>query len=103
MRDRDQVFMCRKVRKAQRRQPALLCPEHLAAAAQPQILLRDAEPIVSLAQDRDALARHGAEWTLVEQQTGRGLAATADPAAQLVKLGEAKALGVLDHHDGCLR
>ena len=40
---------------------------------------------------------------LVEQQAGRAAGAAADPAAQLVELGEAEALGMLDHHDGGLR
>ena len=36
---------------------------------------------------------------LVEQEAGRPSAPAADPAAQLVQLGEAEALGMLDHHD----
>ena len=36
---------------------------------------------------------------LVEQQAGRTRRAAPDPAAQLVQLREAEALGVLDHHD----
>jgi hypothetical protein len=44
-----------------------------------------------------------AERTLVEQQAGRGFRATADAAAQLVQLGEAEALGMLDHHDRRIR
>ena len=74
-------------------------PEHLAGAAQPQILLGDAEPVLGLAQDREPPPRHLAERRLVQQQAGRGLVAAADAAAQLVQLGEAEALGVLDDHD----
>ena len=54
------------VGKAQGRQAALPGAEHLAAAAQAQILLGDAEPVLGLAQDRDALARDRAERRLVE-------------------------------------
>src|SRR3546814_18287919 len=37
---------------------------------------------------------------LIEQQARRCLASAPDPAAELVKLGEAETLGVLDRHDG---
>ena len=39
---------------------------------------------------------------LVEEQAGRTARATADAPAQLMKLGEAEAFGMLDHHDGGL-
>ena len=48
-------------------------------------------------------ARDLAQRRLVEQQAGRGLVAAADAAAQLVQLGEAEALGMLDHHDRRVR
>ena len=47
--------------------------------------------------------RRLAERRRVEQQAGRRLVAAADAAAQLVQLGEAEALGMLDDHDGRLR
>ena len=39
----------------------------------------------------------------VEQHAGRRLVAAPDPAAQLVQLGEAEALGMFDHHDRRVR
>ena len=73
--------------------------EHLALAAQPQVLLGDAEAVLGLAQDLEPRPRRFAERALVEQQAGRAAGAAPDPAAQLVQLREAEALGVLDHHD----
>ena len=101
MRDRDQPLVPGEIGEPQLRQSALLRAEHLAAAAQPQILLGDAEPVLGLAQDRQPPPRDVAERRLVQQQTGRGLVAAPDAAAQLVQLREAEALGVLDdHHRG---
>ena len=45
----------------------------------------------------------GAERALVEQEAGRALGAAADAAAQLMKLRQAEALGMLDHHHACFR
>ena len=73
--------------------------EHLAAAAQPQVLLGDAEAVLGLAHDAEAVAGDGAERRLVEEEADRRPVAPADAAAELVELGEAEALGVLDHHD----
>ena len=99
MRDRDQPLVAGEIGEAQLRQPALPRAEHLAGAAQPQILLGDAEPVLGLAQDREPPPRDLAERRLVQQEAGRGLVAAPDAAAQLVQLREAEALGVLDDHD----
>ena len=77
--------------------------EHVAFAAQAQILLGDAEAVLGLAHDLDARLGGLAERRAVEQQAGRALAPAPDAAAQLVDLREAEALGVLDHHHGRLR
>ena len=45
--------------------------EHIALAAQPQILLGDAEAVLGLAQDLDPRPRRFAERSLVEQKAGR--------------------------------
>ena len=87
-----------QVGEAQRRQPALAGAEHLAGAAQPQVLLGDPEAVLGRAQHLEPGARGGAERLAVEQQAARRPRAAADPAAQLMQLGEAEALGVLDHH-----
>ena len=82
---------------------ALPGAEHVAFAAQPQILLGDAEAVVGLAQDREPRFGGRPERALVEQQAGRMRVAAADAAAQLMQLREAEAFGVLDHHDARLR
>ena len=77
--------------------------EHVALAAQAQILLGDAEAVLGLAQDFDPRWRRLAERPLVEQQAARAAGAAADPAAQLMQLREAEPLGVFDDHDRRLR
>ena len=77
---------------------ALPRAEHVAFAAQSQILLGDAEAVIGLAQDRKPRFRRLAERRLVEQEAGRALGAAADAAAQLMELREAEAFGMLDHH-----
>ena len=90
-------------RDAEAGHAALARAEHVAFAAQPQILLGDAEAVLGLAQDREPRLGGFAERRLVEQQAGRMPGAAADAAAQLMELREAEALGVLDHHHGRLR
>ena len=90
-------------RDAEARHAALPRAEHVAFAAQAQILLGDAEAVLGLAHDLEARLGGLAERRPVEQQAGRALAAAADAAAQLVQLRKAEALGMLDHHDGRLR
>ena len=81
-------------------QAALADAEHVAFAAQFQILLGNPKAVGGLADHLQPRLRHLAERLLVEQQAGRRLRAAPDPAAQLVQLREPEALGVLDHHDG---
>src|SRR6266849_3501347 len=99
MGDRDQLLVDREIGEAQARQPALPRPQHLAGAAQPQILLGDAKPVLGFAQDLETPLGDGTERRLVEEQAARRLIAAADAAAQLVQLGEAETLGVLDDDD----
>ena len=61
MRDGDQLFVLREIGKAQDRQAALPGPEHLAGAAQSQILLGDAEPVLGLAQNLEASLGDGTQ------------------------------------------
>src|SRR3954451_15050099 len=98
MRNRDQPLVPSEIGETQLRQSALLRTEYLAAAAQPQILLGDAEPVLGLAQDREPPPSDVAERRLIQQEAGRRLVAAPDAAAQLVQLREAEALGVLDNH-----
>src|SRR5262249_14235781 len=76
---------------------ALPGAEHVAFAAQAQVLLGDAKAILGLAHDGEPRLRGLAERRAEEQQAGRAFGAAADAAAQLVELGEAEALGMLDH------
>src|SRR3546814_18113561 len=76
-----------------------VCSSDLAGTAQLQILLGDAGAVVGLAHDAQARAGGLAERPLPQQQAGGLAAAAADAAAELVKLGEAEAPGVLAHHD----
>ena len=61
MGDGNQLLMSREVGQPQARQPALACPQHLAGAAQAQILLSDAKPVLGLAQDFEAALSDRAE------------------------------------------
>ena len=99
MSDRDQLGMGGEICEPQGRQAALPCAQHLAGAAQLEILLGNAKPVIGFAQGGEPLPRHLAQRRLVQQQASRGLVAAPDAAAQLVQLGKAKALGVLDDHD----
>ncbi len=49
--------MAREVREAQGGEAALSDAEHLAGAAQPQVLLGDAKAVVGRAQDLETRAR----------------------------------------------
>jgi probable F420-dependent oxidoreductase len=84
MGDCDQLLVGRQVGEAEGRQPALARPQNLTGAAQTQILFGDAEAVLGLAQDTEALLCHRAEWRLVKQQAGRRLVAAPDAAAQLM-------------------
>src|SRR5437879_4169532 len=77
------------------RHTGLARAEHIAFAAQLQVLLGDAEAVLGLAHDGEPRLRGLTERRLVDQQAGRVLGAAPDAAAQLVKLREPEALGVL--------
>ena len=78
-------------------------PQRLAAAAEAEIGVGDDEAVLGVAQDQQPLAGGEAQPLVIEQHAVGGLAAAPDPAAQLVQLRQAEAVGVLDHHDGRLR
>ncbi len=79
-------------------QAALPRAQNLARAAEPQILLRDAEAVLGLAHDGEPRPRRLPKGRGIEQKAGGRLVAAADAAAKLVELGEAETLGMLDHH-----
>ncbi len=74
--------------------------EQLAPAAQPQILLRDAEAVIGLAHQREARTGRLAERRAAQEQADRMLAPASDAPAQLVQLGEAETLCSLDDDQG---
>src|SRR5581483_1696484 len=84
-------------------EPALLCAEHLASAAQAQVLFGDDEAVFGPPHDRQPLARRLRKGLAIEQNAGGLLRATPDASAQLMKLGEPEALGMLYDHDRGIR
>src|SRR5437879_2280407 len=71
---------------AKSRHAALAGTEQVAFAAQPQILLGDAKPVLRLAHDGEARLGGLAERRLVDQQAGGARTAAADASAQLMEL-----------------
>jgi hypothetical protein len=61
------------------------------------------KPSLCLAHDRKARLGGFGERRLVDEETGGAFAAAADAPSQLMELGKAKALGMLDHHHGRFR
>src|SRR5712691_12163255 len=99
----DQLAVHLDARELEPGQAGLAGAEHVAFAAQPEVFLGDAEPVLALAHDGEPRLGGVAERRLVEQQAGRMLGAAPDAAAQLMELGEPEPLGVLDHHHRRLR
>ena len=89
-----------KIREPQRRQAALARAQHLARAAQPEVLLRDLEAVVGARMTCEPRPGGAPSGWAVQQQAGRRPLAAPDPAAQLVQLGEPEALRLLDHDHG---
>ena len=83
--------------------PALPRAEHFAAPAQPQILLGDDEPVLGPAHHIEPLPCRLGQRLAVEQDAGGWFGAAPDPAAQLMQLRQAEALGMLDDHDRGIR
>ena len=79
--------------------PGLLRAEEFAGAAEFQIHLGNVEAVGRFDQRADALPR-GVVQLLGDQDAVALRRAAAHPAAELVELGEAEALGLLDHHHG---
>src|ERR1700722_4226667 len=77
--------------------------EHVALAAQLQILLGDAETVFGLAQDLEPRARRFAQRPLVEEETSRAARSATNAPPQLMQLCEPEAFGVLDDHDCRIR
>ena len=101
--DFQQVGMGLDAGDLEARRAGLARAQQLAFAAQLQVFLGDEEAVLGLAHDRQPALGGFAERVLVEQHAGRRLRAAPDAAAQLVQLGQAEALGMLDDHDGGVR
>ena len=67
MGNRDQPFVNREIREAQGWEAALPGAQDFAGAAQPQVFLGDAKPVLGLAQDGEAPLRDIAERRLIQQ------------------------------------
>ena len=80
----------------------LLRAEKIARSAQAQILLRNAESVVGLAQHGQPLARHLAA-RIGKQQAIRLMLPAPHASAQLMQLRKTKALCVFHRHDRCVR
>src|SRR5581483_1197953 len=81
------------------REAALLLAQEFAGTAQLKIGLGDFEAVVGFFKDGEALAGF---WIFggSDEDAMRIVRATANAPAQLMELGEAETLGVLDEHDG---
>src|SRR5437868_12288764 len=98
-RRRKQIRMYCKIGESKQRNAALQRTEQLACTPEAQILLRNDEPVVGFANGREARFRQFAQGRLIEENTRRVSGAAADPSPQLMQLGKAKPLRMLDHHD----
>ena len=80
-------------------QAVLARAQHLALAAQAEVDLGELEAVALPLHRLQPLARQR-PGVFGEEQAAGGVLAAADPAAQLVQLRDAVALGPLDHHHG---
>ena len=85
-----------QVGDAEPRQARLRRADHVARAADGEVLLGDAEAVLGLPQEGKAALGRLAQGRLVEENAGRLGRAPPHPAAELVELCEAEGLGPLD-------
>ena len=90
--------MGHEARGAELRQARLARPEELAGAADLEVDLGEPEPVLRGFHGREALLALVGRGAAREQDAERLGGPAADAAAQLVELGQAEALGVLDQH-----
>src|SRR6185436_10557341 len=90
-----------QAREAELRKAGLPDAEDVSGAADLQVRLGDLEAVGGPREDRQAALRLGGQL-FVEGEAERRTRAPADPAAQLVELGEAETLGALQDHAGRL-
>ena len=95
----DELQVLGQARELQVGHPRLLRVEQRALAAEPQVLVGELEPVGGADHRVDAGARAStfvARSDSSNRTQNDAVRAAADPAAQLVQLREAEALGVLD-------
>src|SRR5215470_7476371 len=95
--------MCFDAGDAEPGHAALAGAEDVTFAAQLEIFLGNTEAVLSVAHHIKACFGSLTERGAVDQEAARALAAATDATAQLMKLSKPEALGMLDHHDTCLR
>src|SRR5690349_11694141 len=96
----DQTDVALRIGEAQQRHARLTRAQEFAGPADQQILPGDLEPVVCAVDHLQTRLRGFRHRLLEEQHAGAFLRAAAHAAAQLMKLREAEALGVLYHHQG---
>src|SRR5207344_3408038 len=78
-------------------------PEELARTADLEVFLGDGEAVFGSYEHLEALPGHRAETPLRQEHAGAGHPPAAYAPTELVKLGQAEALRVLDDHDRSVR
>ena len=86
MRQRQQPRDLLKVRNLEGGIAGLTSPKQFSAAAQPQVLFRQPEPVLRLAHQRQTFAPGLRQRLAAQQQAGRLLTPPPDAPAQLVQL-----------------
>src|SRR5215475_7924529 len=83
----------RQIGDTEARQTSLHRSPQLARSAQAQVLFGETKTVLGRGHDAQALWGLGADRRSGHQDASRDVLATADPAAQLMKLGEPETLG----------
>ncbi len=95
----EDVGVAQNVGKFQRRKAGLFGSEELAGAAEFEIHFGDGEAVLRIDEGADAFFAGVVQFFSDEQAVALFAAAT-DASTELVELGEAEALRLLDDHDG---
>src|ERR1700722_18666728 len=96
----EQLNVTDEISHAKTRQSRLARAKEFAGTAQFQVEFSDLEAVIGFYHRVETALRVFADFTSCHQDAIRFGAATADAPAQLMKLRQAKALGMLDHHHG---
>ena len=102
-RRRTSASSCTRSAKRSSAAPDWRAPRNSPGPADLEVAARDLEAVVGLEHRLQARLRVSRQRRAVEQHADARRRAAADPAAQLVQLRQAEALGVLDHHQRRVR